>query len=283
MNYSVLMSLYIKENPKNLKRAIDSMINQTFKPSEIVIVKDGQITSELQNVLDFYENKYPCLFKIVGYSENKGLGFALNYGLQNCSFELVARMDTDDISRENRCEQQLKILKDHPEIDIVGGDIAEFAENENNIIGERRVPIDDKEIKDFMKKRCPFNHMTVMFKKKSVLNAGNYQEWFWNEDYYLWIRMFENDCRFMNTGTVLVDVRTGNDMFSRRGGKKYYNSEVMLQNYMLQHHIITYSTYIKNRLKRLIVQRILPVLFRGWIYKKFARAKYRRENIRNEK
>lgn len=270
--YSVLMSLYIKEKPEYLNEAIKSMIEQTLKPNEIVIVKDGPITTELQNILDKYVKKYPNLFNIVGYKENKGLGYALNFGLEYCRNELVARMDTDDISKSNRCEEQIKLFKKYPEIDIVGGDISEFIDFENNIVSCRRVPKLDKEIKEYLKIRCPLNHVTVMFKKSSVKKSGGYLDLFWNEDYYLWIRMAEKGCIMENTGTILVNVRIGKGMYQRRGGKKYFKSEKYLQDYMLSKKIIDKKTYILNVFKRFIVQIILPNSIRGWVFKNFTRS-----------
>ena len=269
--YSVLMSLYIKEKSKYLDVAIKSMVDQTLKPDEIVIVKDGPITAELENILNKYIKEYPKLFNIIGYEKNKGLGYALNFGLEHCKNELIARMDTDDISKISRCEEQIKLFKKYPEIDIVGGDISEFINFENNIVSYRRVPKLDKEIKEYLKIRCPLNHVTVMFKKSSVIKSGGYIDLFWNEDYYLWIRMAEKGCIMENTGTVLVNVRIGKDMYQRRGGKKYFESEKYLQDYMFSKKIIDKKTYILNIFKRFIVQMILPNSIRGWIFKNFAR------------
>ena len=162
--YSVLMSLYIKEKPDNLRLAIQSMVDQTYAPDEIVIVKDGMITEELDSVLNDFSEKYPHLFNIVGYEKNRGLGVALNFGLGYCRNELVARMDTDDISLPDRCETQIKVFEKNPSFEIVGGDISEFVDKEDNIVAYRRVPKDDEAIKEYLKIRCPFNHMTVMYK-----------------------------------------------------------------------------------------------------------------------
>lgn len=269
--YSVLMSLYIKEKPEYLNLSIKSMLEQTYKPDEIIIVKDGKITKELQDVLNRYKKNYPTLLHIIGYEENRGLGYALNYGLKFCRNELVARMDTDDISRPDRCEKQVRAFEKNESLEMIGGDIAEFIEYPNNIVAYRKVPTTNEKIREYMKTRCPFNHMTVMFKKSSVIRAGNYQDWFWNEDYYLWIRMMQNKCVFQNTGNVLVDVRTGVDMYSRRGGKKYFDSEIALQKYMVKNHIISFKIYILNIAKRIIIQRILSKRIRGWVYRKFAR------------
>lgn len=270
--YSVLMSLYIKENPDYLQKAIDSMLNQTVRPDEIVIVRDGPITVELENVLNEYAERYPGLFKIVGYEKNRGLGLALNFGLSHCKNELVARMDTDDISIPTRCEQELMIMENN-DIDVVGGNISEFIGEQNNIVSFRKVPRDDIRIKKYMKKRCPLNHMTVMFKKKAVIRSGNYMDLFWNEDYYLWIRMMQNGCKFANTGTLLVNVRIGEEMYARRGGIKYFYSEKFLQDYMLEHKIIGLSTYCINIIKRFIIQVFLPNKIRGWVFRRFARSR----------
>lgn len=269
--YSVLMSVYIKEKPEYLDLAIKSMVEQTLKPDEIIIVKDGPITDELQDVLDKYNAAYPELFNIVGYENNRGLGLALNFGLEHCRNELVARMDTDDISRLNRCEQQIKIFEDNPEIDIVGGDIAEFINSPSETVAYRRVPKTNDDILEYMKTRCALNHVSVMFKKSSIISAGGYKDCFWNEDYYLWIRMWLKGCTFANTGNVLVDVRTGEGMYARRGGLKYFNSEKELQNLMLKNKLINFNTYSINILKRLIVQLLLPNSIRGWVFRKFAR------------
>lgn len=268
--YSVLMSVYNKEKPEYLRLSINSILNQTIPPDEIIIVKDGILTSELDSVLEKYLMHNP-IFNVVGYKENKGLGFALNYGLNYCRNELVARMDSDDIARQDRCEKQLKEFEKNSSIEIIGGDIAEFIDSPANIVAYRKVPTSDSEIKEYMKTRCPLNHMTVMFKKSVVIKAGSYQDWFWNEDYYLWIRMMKQGCIFANTGDVLVNVRIDADMYLRRCGIKYFDSEVRLQKYMLKNHIIGYRTYIENVGKRIIVQILLPNRIRGWVFRKFAR------------
>ena len=268
--YSVLMSLYKNEKPDYLRKAIESILKQTIPPDEITIVKDGVLTPELDAVLEEYKEK-SRIFNIIGYEINRGLGYALNFGLKHCRNELVARMDTDDIAKLDRCEVQLKMFERDTSLEIVGGDISEFIGTPENIVAYRKVPVTDKEIKEYMKVRCPFNHMTVMYKKAAVLRSGNYQDLFWNEDYYLWIRMMEHDCVMGNTGSVLVNVRVGNDMYKRRGGTKYYQSEKYLQQYLLDHQIRGRLTYMLNLLKRFVVQRLLPNKIRGIVFRIFAR------------
>lgn len=273
MNFSVAMSVYRNDKPNDFDRALESITKlQTVKPTEIVLVVDGPIGEELNAVVEKYEKAYP-FFKVIRLAENGGLGNALKIAIENAGYELIARMDSDDIALPNRFEEQLKIFEQRPDLDIVGGDISEFIGDEDNIVAHRRVPVTDADIKQYIKVRCPFNHMTVMYKKDAVIKAGGYLDLFWNEDYYLWIRMQLNGAKFANTGTTLVNVRTGADMYARRGGKRYFQSEKYLQKYMLEHKMIGYTTYISNVTKRWIVQRCLPNGIRGWVFRKFARGK----------
>ena len=269
--YSVLMSLYYKEKPEFLKQAIRSMIDQTIKPDEIVIVYDGKLTPELYQTMDEFINKFPELFTIIENKKNIGLGLSLNRGLEVCRNEFIARMDTDDISLLDRCEKQLNLFKKNSNLDICSGYIDEFIGEPGNIVSTRCVPKKNEEIYEYIKKRCPINHVAAMFKKKSVINAGGYLDCFWNEDYYLWIRMYEKEAIFANIDTPLVLVRIGKEMYQRRGGKKYFKSEVFLQNYMLEKKIINYHTYILNIIKRFIVQILLPSKIRGIVFRKYAR------------
>ena len=264
--YSVLMSLYKKEKPEYLRLAIDSMINQTVSPDEIVIVEDGPLTDELYAVLD----EYSMLHRVKNET-NLGLGISLQKGLLATKNDVVARMDTDDIAGISRCEKQLEFLNSNPDISVVGGQIEEFIGSPDHIVAKRIVPLKDIELKEFNKKRCPFNHMTVMFKKKDITEAGSYQDWFWNEDYYLWNRLALAGKKFANLPDVLVLVRTGEDMYQRRGGIKYFQSEAKLQKFMLDNNIINKPRYLINISERLVLQVLMPNKLRGWIFRTFAR------------
>ncbi len=271
--FSVAISVYKSDNPVFFDRALNSITeNQTITPNEIVLVVDGPVSDSLNDVISKYENKYD-IFRIIRLEKNGGLGNALKIAVENATFELIARMDSDDISLPTRFEEQLRYFQENPEIDIVGGNITEFIGKENNIIGQRLVPVSNEAIREYMKERCAMNHVSVMYKKIAVQNAGGYQDWFWNEDYYLWIRMWLNGATFANTGSVLVNVRVGEEMYQRRGGAKYFESEKGLQDYMLNHGMITYLTYIKNITKRLIIQKLMPNKIRGWVFRTFARKK----------
>jgi glycosyltransferase involved in cell wall biosynthesis len=269
--YSVLMSLYIKEKPEYLRLAIDSMLAQTVAPDEIVIVEDGPLTDALYAVLDEYKTKFPQIIRTVRNEKNLGLGLALNAGLKECRNELVARMDTDDISKPDRCEKQLEEFLLNSKLDIVGGNISEFIDSPDNIVGQRIVPQKDADIKEYLKRRCPFNHMTVMFKKDSVLRVGNYIDWFWNEDYSLWIRMCLANMTFANIPSVLVNVRVGKEMYKRRGGWKYFKSETKIQWFMYRRRLISLPRSMYNVVLRLCLQVLMPNWLRGVVFKKFAR------------
>jgi len=264
------MSVYKKEKPEHLKRAIESVINQTLQPSEIVIVKDGELTDELDKVLDWFVNRYPSLFKIVPIPKQVGLGKALAKGVLNCSYEIIARMDSDDISHPERFEKQIPFLLDHPEIDLVGSWISEFDDDEKNVYSFREVPTEPEEIKKFAKKRNPINHMTVVFLKKAILSAGNYQSYLWFEDYHLWARMLLKGYKFANLPHYLVNVRGGDNMIARRVGVKYAILEMKLQKFFLEIGFINNFEFIRNVTSRFIL-RMLPRKLALSLYKAFLR------------
>ena len=270
--FSVAMSVYKNDSAEYFDIAMQSITEkQTAMPDEVVLVVDGPIGNEIDSVIEKYSSKYEGL-KVVRLSENGGLGNALKIAVENCTNELVARMDSDDIAAPDRFEAQLAQME-ASDVDLCGGFITEFIDEPDNIVSQRDVPLTDGEIKEYMKKRCPFNHMTVMFKKSKVMEVGNYQHWHYNEDYYLWIRMQEAGCKFANTDKVLVNMRVGKEMYQRRGGWKYFKSEKSLQKYMKKHKLIGFGTYFMNVAKRFIVQVLLPNRLRGWVFKKFARKK----------
>lgn len=270
--FSVITSIYKNDNPEFVRVALDSMlINQTVKPTEIVLVRDGLVPEVLDKLLNEYETRYPEVFNIIRLNQNGGLGKALKLGVESAKYDIVARMDSDDICLPNRFELQLQHMETHPECDIVGGQMTEFIGKPSNIVGKRIVPESNEDIYNYMKRRCALNHVTVMFRKDSILKAGNYQDWFWNEDYYLWVRMMMNKCVFANLNDVLVNVRSGEDQYARRGGRKYFKSEEGIQHLMLENKLINQWEYSVNVAKRLIVQLLLPNWLRGWVFRTFAR------------
>ena len=264
--FSVLMSLYLKEKPEYLNEALKSVINQTVKPNEIVIVYDGPITTELKSVVEQYVSNNPGLIKIIDNPENKGLGLALADGVPQCTYELIARMDTDDICRKDRFEKQLEEFVKDPRLDICGSHILEFEEKEENIVARRRVPLVDKDIKEYQKIRDGFNHVSVMFKKKSVLAAGNYQSCLLMEDTLLWANMFMNGAKGKNIDDYLVYVRIGKDMYERRGGFDYYKKYKAGRRKVYETGYISWVDYKMTLIVQFIVAAI-PNRVRGFVFK----------------
>ncbi len=223
--YSVLMSVYFKDDADNLRLAIDSMLNQTVKPQQYVVVEDGKLTSELNAVIDEYEEKYPELFTIVKISQNKGLANALNEGIKVCRNELVARMDADDISLLERCEKELEYFELYPDLDICGCNIAEFYGNSEEIKSYRIVPSEYEDIKKFIRKRTPFNHPTVIYKKSSVIANGGYStDILRKQDYDLFSRMIVNGCYARNVNEALFLFRADENNYARRKSKTTLNN-----------------------------------------------------------
>ena len=185
-------------------------------------------------------------FRPIYLERNQGHGNARRVSLANCSNSLVALMDADDISLADRFQKQLAVFVKEKDVDIVGGQITEFIDNPCNIVDKRVVPETDIEIKEYMKKRCPMNQVSVMFKKKFVDSVGGYIDWYCEEDYYLWIRMAQANAKFLNLKDTLVNVRIGDEMSSRRGGWKYFLSEARLQKYMLEQGIISVIRFLYN-------------------------------------
>lgn len=268
--FSVSICVYGGDNPAYFDIAMQSIFNQTLKPDEVVLVVDGPVGEDINNVILKYQNDN---LKIIRLEKNVGHGDARRIGLETCTYDLVALMDADDISINNRFEKQIDAFLNNPEIAIVGGQINEFIDSTDNIVGKRTVPLGDDEIKQYMKKRCPMNQVTVMFRKKEVQSVGGYIDWYCEEDYYLWIRMALNNLKFANVSNVLVNVRVGNEMYQRRGGIKYFKSEAKLQKFMLDNKIISFSRYFVNVSERLILQVLMPNKLRGFIFKVLAREK----------
>ncbi len=270
LQFSVLMSVYKNEKPNYLREALDSVVHQTLMPDEIVVVKDGLLTEALDNVLDEYTRKYPALFKIVSFEKNRGLGLALRDGVLACSYEYIARMDTDDICKLDRFEKQIRYLKEKPYTALLGTWIKEFSDDKTNPDTSTKLPCEYKGIAQFAKSRNPFRHMSVMFQKQAVLDSGNYRGFLWFEDYDLWVRIIQNGYKVANLPEFLVDVRADSDMFARRGGWKYLKQDLRFQVLLLRSKFITVPQFTKNIVVRSIV-RLLPNGVRVCVYKNLLR------------
>ncbi len=269
--YSVLMSVYYKENPIWLKESIESMLNQTVKCDEFVIVKDGKLTNELNNIINGYVKKYRDLFKVIELKENKGLGIALKIGLENCKNEFVARMDADDYSVPERCEKELEMFEKNSDLHIIGSNIAEFTENIENVISYRRLPVNDKEIKQFSKTRNPFGHPSVMFKKSKVMEAGNYRNYYLCEDYDMWIRMIKCNANCYNFKEILVYMRISKDFYKRRGGIKYLKTILKFKKEQYKSGFYSLKDYIISSSASTVIC-LMPNVIRDFIYRKLLRS-----------
>jgi len=229
-NYSVLMSVYKNDNPLYLEESINSILNQTVKTNDFVIVKDGRLTKELDIIINRYsKNK---IFNIISLQENVGLGKALNIGLKECKNELVARMDADDYCFIDRIEKQVNFLEENPHIDIIGTQALEFIDDVNNPVQYNFFPTKHDDIVKYAHSRNPYSHPSVIFKKSKVIKSGNYQDAYLCEDYDLWIRMIQNECKCANLDECLFCVRISDDFFKRRSGFKYVKSinNLMIRN-----------------------------------------------------
>lgn len=221
-NYSVLMSVYYKEKPEYLKQAIESIQQQTVPTNDFVLVCDGPLNSRLEMVIAQKQKEMGAILHIVRLAKNSGLGNALNEGLRYCKNELVARMDSDDISTAERCEKQVMAFRSDDTLSLLSGSVLEFVETPMKCMGLRKVPLSEREIKRFSKKRNPINHPCVMFLKSAVEKVGGYNEKFHLfEDYHLWIRMLQSGLKVKNISDILLYMRTSSDMYLRRGGWKY--------------------------------------------------------------
>lgn len=268
--YSVCMSVYHEDNADFFKRAVDSLIEQTRQPDEIILVVDGPVGEAINEAISEFESQHES-FRVVRLETNSGHAIARQTGMDAAQYEYIAIMDSDDIALLDRFEKQMAFIESHPEVDALGGQIDEFIGDPSNVVGTRIVPQTDADIKKYLKSRCPMNLVTVMLKKDSVQNAGGYIDWFCEEDYYLWIRMTEHGMKFANLPDNLVNVRVGEEMYQRRGGLRYFKSEARLQRYMFKHGIISLPRYLYNVAGRFAVQVAMPNKVRSFVFQKLFR------------
>lgn len=273
MSFSVLLSIYKKEQPDYLEEALNSIFNQTVKSDDIVLIEDGQLTRELENVIKKFERIHPELH-VIRYKQNRGLGYALNDGLKYCSHELVARADTDDINHTNRFARQLAFMVGHPEIDVVSAWIDEFTTSPKEVISTRKLPENSNAIFSYGKRRCPINHPVVMYRKTAVESVGGYQTDLFPEDYFLWMKMLKAGCKFYNIQESLLSFRYNPNTIKRRGGWKYAIDEAKTQwRAYRQLHYLSFADFCINVSVR-FTTRIIPSKLRQLVYaaiRKFAR------------
>lgn len=258
--YSVLMAVYGRERAEYLKQAIESVQAQTLPTEDFVLVCDGPLTAELEEVIATKHRDMGSVLKVVRLQKNGGLGRALKVGLKHCKYELVARMDSDDIAYSDRCEKQLAVFKEHPEVSICSGIVEEFSSDPSVVTTRRIVPETNAEIVEFAKKRSPFNHNCVMYKRSAVEAVGSYQDFYLLEDYYLWLRLLMAGYEGYNLQEPLLHMRASSSMYLRRSGFKYAKTQVKLFKFMKQQGFIGRGQYVRS-----CVLRSLSALAPNWL------------------
>lgn len=272
MNFSVLMPVYIKEDPEYLAQSLESILKkQSVLPSEIIIVEDGPVTTEIKNVLNYYISSYPNLIFCYQLEKNMGMGYAMNFGLNKCKYDWVFRMDSDDISRPDRFKKQIQIIEQN-KYDVIGSSICEFNKFVGDIDQNRILPQNHQGIINMMKYRNPINHMTVAFNRNKALSVGGYWSKRFFEDYNLWYELTKIDAKFYNIQEVLVDARIGNNMIKRRTGYRYFLYEMeLLKKFRKDGFINNFQLFLFSLIK--FTARLIPVFLLEKIYKFFLRNK----------
>jgi glycosyltransferase involved in cell wall biosynthesis len=261
---SVIISVYTRDKPEYFDKALRSVIYQTLKPTEIIVLIDGLINDELESIISDCISKYPDVIKPVRLPQNMGRGEALKVGITACNYENIALMDADDISLPFRFEKEYGVLV-YNGYDVVGSWIEEFVSDNPNKVRLKRVPETDNAIKEFMKYRNAVNQPTVMFKKQAVLQAGNYQHFQYLEDYYLWIRMILTGAKFYNIQEPLVKFRVTKNTYLRRGDLSYLKNEINLFKFMKENQFIDSIGFLRGIGLRFF-PRICPPNIREIIY-----------------
>lgn len=264
-NFSVLISIYFKESSSYFRECLDSIYSSTIIPGEMVIVHDGPVRKDMLALLESYDFEGSSLIE-VKLPENRGLGVALAKGVVKCSFDIIFRMDADDICRPNRFEDSLLAFKKYPKLNLLGGYISEFKESPSSGQANlRTVPTSWSGIKSQIFFKNPFNHMTVAFRRDAVMCAGNYEPMSGYEDYLLWVKMvFKHEA--LNIPKILVDARAGSELIARRRGVNMFLNECRFQQYLLKNNYITKIIFIRNIFLRGVF-RLMPIFVVHMMYK----------------
>ncbi len=255
---------------------MESVLKQSFSPNEILVVADGPVPIELENVVSNFKyrllkDNFPIEINYLKLEKHMGLGIAMNRAVEVAKGDFIARMDADDISLPDRFEKQMKCFEEEENLSVVGGQIAEFDGDMKNVTGRRIVPLQHDDIANYMKSRNGMNHVTTILKKEDLIAAGNYQSFHYLEDYYLWVRMISQGFKFRNIPDDVVMVRAGKEQMDRRGGYKYLKQQVQVFKYMLRIGFISFPRFLLNILERGFVHTLLPVSLRSMFYQTFLR------------
>ena len=269
-NYSVIISIYSKVDPDDLATSINSILNQTFRTNEFILIKDGKLTKQQEDILEPIVKENKDIFKIYEFEENKGAGQAYNKGLEMCTNKWAAIMDSDDFAVADKFEKQMTYLSTHSDIDAIGTNAVEFLNDIDNVVSTRIMPETNEEIIKFGHGRCPMIQPTVVFKVDSVKKAGSYQHSPLTEDFDLYIRMIMNNCKFYTYQEVLYYIRTSDNFFKRRGGLKYLKPILSFKYKYFKKGYFSFLQFSKTAFSSFIVA-MMPNKVRTMVYKKFLR------------
>ena len=271
MNFSVLMPVYYKEKAEYFSVALDSVLNQTLKPNEILIIEDGKLGEDLEKIIVNAEQHNPELIRVIRLEKNIGIGYVRTLGIKECKNEYVAFMDSDDIAVPERFEKQMKFLKDNADIDMVGSWVTEFDGEPDNIYSKRVLPTKPNDVYKFAKFRMPVNNNTIIFKKSPVIEVGSYQIATGFEDYEVCGKLLNKGYKIANIPEFLVNMRAGHGMMNRRKGFEYFiKYEYACMKLFYDIGFINFWEFTRNIALKLPL-RIMPDWMRNLIYKKFLR------------
>lgn len=266
--YTGLMSVYVKERPELLKRSLNSILKQTILPSAFVLVEDGKLNDQLDDIINLKRDEFESRginFILLRNSRNLGLGNSLKKGLRVCPTELIARFDSDDISNSLRMEHTIREFIYNSNLAVIGSQVYEYNDDSEKPISIKKVPTTFSKIKQSARSRNPFNHMSVTFKKSIILKVGGYVDVPLFEDYYLWLRVIDSNYYVKNLNEVLVKCHVDQTFFDKRGGVNYFFKEIAFQNRILHSNLISHKRYFFNIFIRggirLFPRKILKVIY----------------------
>jgi glycosyltransferase involved in cell wall biosynthesis len=263
---SVLLSVYESETPKYLDQALSSIWDdQHLKPSQIVIVQDGPLSVELLSVINLWVSKLPTVFTVVTLPVNVGLGAALNEGLKHCRYDLIARMDSDDIALPERFEKQVMFMQNHSEIAASSAQLEEWDVCFMNCLGRRQLPLDSTSVATFAKRRSPLSHPLAIIRKSILVSLGGYPPLRKAQDYALWSLMISKGYKLANIPETLLKMRTGNELFARRGWG-YFKEELQLLKYQKQIGFLSTIDYFVNLMLKAAL-RLSPNFIKSLAYR----------------
>ncbi|MBQ8107365.1 MAG: glycosyltransferase [Ruminococcus sp.] len=269
--YSVLMSVYDRELPENLNESLESMLMQSYPPSDFVLVCDGKLTNELNIIVKSFENEYKNIFRIVRIDKNVGPGKALNEGIAACRCDYIVRMDSDDISMPNRCLKQMLLFAVKPELDIIGSYVEEFEDETDKSVSVKKVPIMHKDIVDYSKRRNPFNRQAMAFRKSKAEDIGGYSDLKLCEDYEFAARMLMEGAKGQNIPEVLVRYRIDSKTPEIRKSWRLTKAFIKVRWVIFTEGYTGFRDFLSPCVLQLGLF-VLPQKFTRWVYKKFLRS-----------